>query len=285
MLTKMLRVSKKMPCPVCDKPDWCLLAQDGSAAICQRIQKGSVKICGDAGYLHLLTNQPIDRQCCSRQAIMEKQYESSDKDFTALQQQYYRQIKDEQIINLSQQIELSSHSLKRLGIGWAKEHRAWSFPMSDKDGMVRGIRLRSWHGGKWSVKGGREGLFIPTGQEHVYQLLVAEGPTDTAALLDLGFGVVGRPSARGGEALLLQLIQQVKPESVVVVADTDQVGVDGAEQFAKKTRLYVRQVKIISPPPNIKDMRAWKQLGATRKDILVAIDSAPLCGLIIEDSN
>ena len=47
---KMQRVSRKTPCPVCGKPDWCLVAEDGTAAICQRIKEGSVKSCGNAGY-------------------------------------------------------------------------------------------------------------------------------------------------------------------------------------------------------------------------------------------
>src|SRR5947208_3140679 len=45
-------VSASIPCPVCKKPDWCLVAPDGSAAICQRVE--SAKKCGEAGWLHLL---------------------------------------------------------------------------------------------------------------------------------------------------------------------------------------------------------------------------------------
>ena len=59
---KMPRVSKSNLCPICDKPDWCLAASDGSAAICARIDEGSVKKCGDAGYLHILTDRPKSQQ-------------------------------------------------------------------------------------------------------------------------------------------------------------------------------------------------------------------------------
>ena len=45
----MLRVNKKNLCPICGKPDWCLIDEDGSAAICQRISEGAKKKCGDAG--------------------------------------------------------------------------------------------------------------------------------------------------------------------------------------------------------------------------------------------
>jgi len=36
---KMIRVSRRQPCPICGKPDWCLMAEDGSAAICARIEE------------------------------------------------------------------------------------------------------------------------------------------------------------------------------------------------------------------------------------------------------
>ncbi|MHC4357133.1 MAG: DUF3854 domain-containing protein, partial [Planctomycetota bacterium] len=53
---RMLRVDKNHLCPICSKPDWCLIAKDGSAAICARIEDGSVKKCGDAGWLHMLSD-------------------------------------------------------------------------------------------------------------------------------------------------------------------------------------------------------------------------------------
>src|SRR5947208_2902513 len=46
------RVSRDRPCPVCERPDWCLIAADGSAAICARAE--SPKRCGEAGWLHQL---------------------------------------------------------------------------------------------------------------------------------------------------------------------------------------------------------------------------------------
>jgi hypothetical protein len=49
------RVSKRRPCPVCGKPDWCMyVGSDDSptAAICARIE--SPKRCGEGGWLHVL---------------------------------------------------------------------------------------------------------------------------------------------------------------------------------------------------------------------------------------
>jgi len=47
-----LRVNRRNPCPVCGKPDWCLLAPDGETAICARTE--SLKPAGTkgAGWIH-----------------------------------------------------------------------------------------------------------------------------------------------------------------------------------------------------------------------------------------
>ena len=59
-------------------------------------------------------------------------------------------------------------------------------------------------------------------------MLICEGPTDTAALLDMGFAnVVGRPSCTGGIKLLVELVCQRRSEEVVVVADGDEPGQGG----------------------------------------------------------
>ena len=46
------RVRCDRPCPICKQCDWCLLAVDGSVAICAWTE--SAKRCGEAGWLHRL---------------------------------------------------------------------------------------------------------------------------------------------------------------------------------------------------------------------------------------
>jgi len=54
--SKWVRVNRRSPCPVCGKPDWCLISRDGKTAICARI--GSEKPAGNkgAGWIHVLEN-------------------------------------------------------------------------------------------------------------------------------------------------------------------------------------------------------------------------------------
>ena len=53
---KWIRVTRRNRCPVCGKPDWCLISQDGKAAICARIESGKPVGNKGAGWLHTLDN-------------------------------------------------------------------------------------------------------------------------------------------------------------------------------------------------------------------------------------
>lgn len=50
----MIRVSKKNPCPVCGKPDWCMISPDGQSAICARVSSDKPVGNRGAGWLHRL---------------------------------------------------------------------------------------------------------------------------------------------------------------------------------------------------------------------------------------
>jgi hypothetical protein len=164
---------------------------------------------------------------------------------------------------------VSADSLDRLGIGWTG--RAWAFPMINPrhSDRVCGIRLRAPRGAKFSVKGGKEGVFVPVGLAGTGPLLLLEGPTDTAAALDLGFDAVGRPSCSGGARLIIAVIKKIKPTSVVVVADADGPGQRGAAALARAVLVHHRDVRIVTPP--VKDLREWLCRGATPQVVLDAI--------------
>jgi hypothetical protein len=178
---------------------------------------------------------------------------------------------------LAGELGVSAEALARLGIGWSERSGAWAFPMADAGRRVLGIRLRTELGRKFAVRGGREGLFIPDGLGSAGPLLIAEGPTDTAALLDLGFVAFGRPSCRGGRDLLLDLVRRWRPAEVVIVADNDagHQGRDGAVDLAGRLATHHRCVRVIAPPPGVKDSRAWVRSGVGREDVLREIRETP----------
>jgi 5S rRNA maturation endonuclease (ribonuclease M5) len=148
-------------------------------------------------------------------------------------------------------------------------------------GGVVGIRLRLASGRKLSVRGGHERLFVPSELTGSGPLLIAEGPTDTAALLDLGFDAIGRPNCSGGTRHVVDYLQLNGVHDVVVVADGDEPGRIGAEKLARILTAYVEDVRVIAPPAGIKDARQWKRMGATHDVITATIGNARWRPLVV----
>lgn len=261
------RVSRSDTCPICEKHDWCLVAADATAAICARTQ--SEKPVGNhgAGWLHRLVNDA--RRPMPRRRRIRSVPAKAAHDFGALAARYMTAVDHAALERLAQGLGASASSLRRLGVGWDGD--AYTFPMCDCGGRITGIRRRFPNGRKLSAKGGREGLFVPRDLAGDGLLLVCEGPTDTVALLDLGFDSVGRPSCRGGVRLLQGFC---KGRCAVVFADSDEPGRIGAWALARALRLSCASVKVIRPPNGVKDARDWVRRGATRRDVLRAIEAA-----------
>jgi len=287
--TEWQRVSKRRLCPVCERPDWCLYAGPDdapTAVLCARTE--SAKRCGDAGWLHVLRDDgpawPPWRRTITRAVKMMTDAQPNGSDKLAAEAAAAVVWCDKHANSLQQfatTLGLSAESLRRLSVGRLPRRQAWAFPMKSADGTLVGIRLRLSSGRKLSVKGGREGLFLPEGLQSGGRLLVCEGPTDTAALLDLGFSAVGRPSCSGGANHLIALAKQLRPDEIVIVADGDGPGQRGAETLADKLAAYVPAVRIVTPPAGVKDAREWKRNGATRADVRAAIDPAPIRRLTV----
>jgi phage/plasmid primase-like uncharacterized protein len=199
-----------------------------------------------------------------------------------LVKQYQSQLTEAALAKLANTLGLSTTSLRLLNVGWSAKHRAWTFPMRDARLQITGIRLRREDGSKLCVKGSKEGLFIPTTFANIASsdLLICEGATDVAALLDCGFrAVIGRPSCLGGVKLIVELCRARRVSEVVIFADNDLPGQRGAEKLARELSLYVPRLRVVTPPT--KDVRDWKRNGANRDDIERAIAGAALVSLAI----
>lgn len=268
---KMRRVNQNKPCSICGKCDWCLVAEDGSAAICARIENGSVKRCGDAGYLHILIDRHGSHRNRSQRSFAVRPNERPDRDFAALLEPYSRQITNQQLCDLSQRLGLSTQSLNRLRIGWDGE--AYTFPMSDSKGRIIGVRRRFPNDSKLSIKGGRTGLFVPTGLDSNEPLLVCEGPTDTAAALDLSFDALGRPNCNSRIEMTAKAARGRR--EIVIVGDNDEVGRVGAEKLADALAIHYPSVKMIYPPNEAKDLRQWLQGGLTSRELHQFVERTP----------
>jgi len=278
------RVSRRRPCPVCEKNDWCLFTGDDSAptaAICARVE--SEKQAGEGGWLHVLRTDGPTWAPWRRTihiAARQLQPEASALEIAKMGEAASLGTPEELLERLGDELGISASSLRHLTVGWLKGRKAWAFPMKIASGRIVGIRLRYPDGRKLSVRGGKEGLFLPDVQPGG-RLFICEGPTDTAALLDLGFQAIGRPSCSGGVKHILELTKNLKPVEVVIVADADGPGQRGAERLVAKLVVLAEAVRVITPPDKINDAREWKRFGATAEDVEAVIEAAPVKSLRI----
>lgn len=273
----MIRVRKDLLCPVCQKNSWCLVAEDGTAAICARVE--SPKPVGNkgAGWLHRLSDTPIEPRFRPKRRKVDQ---TPPPDFSKLVPQCEARLKD--MSKLCNRLGVSEESLRRLNVGW--NGKCYTFPMRDGWHRFVGIRLRS-RTGKFAVRGSKNALFWPigVGANSKNILFICEGPTDTAAMLDLGFDAIGRASCNTGKDYIIQAISDYDRQ-VVIMADKDEPkkrpdgsinypGIEGAMKLAEEIKPVVRSVRVIKPPKH-KDMRAWLQAGATKAKVMLLVDNA-----------
>jgi hypothetical protein len=200
--------------------------------------------------------------------------------FAAETERYLDNIKNYD--SLSKTLGVSQRSLERLQVG--HNGQGYTFPMRDGRENIIGIRVRG-EKSKWYVPGSRNGLFWP---ERVYSgsdwpLVICEGPTDCAALLDLEFDAIGRPSCSGGTEHVMEFLRG-KRRDVIIMSDNDEPkerpdgsvwfpGQEGAAKLAYQIKPFVRSVKICHPPAH-KDIRDWKTAGATKQVVMAIIKNA-----------
>jgi len=151
----------------------------------------------------------------------------------------------------------------------------------DERGEVVGTAIRYPDGEKDFVAGGKRGLITVwpvdpyAGTSPDDPLLLAEGASDTAALMGLGFDVVGLPSAQPGQKVLSMLAPLLGgvDRRLVIVADMGNAGRSGSENAAQALCACCKSVKIITPPNGAKDAREAVSAGATREDFMALIET------------
>ena len=271
-MTDWIRCRRSSPCPICGKPDGCSVSTDGTEVCCARVE--SDKLIGvpfHGGYIHKLTDDYITTPYTARK----KERPVPQAKMAELAITYQENARG--VTRLSAELGVSRRSLERLQIGWNGE--CYTFPMRNEHEVVIGIAIRSMDGKKWMVTGSHPGLYWPEGidADSRETLFLPEGSTDCAALLDLGFVTIGRPSNYGGGEILTAILKR-RRRHVVIVADHDEEkprpdgstwkpGMVGAKKLAGEIKAFATAVKIIKPS-NHKDVRAWYRDGMTRDALL-----------------
>ena len=261
-MSKWRRTDKGSPCPVCGKPDWCCVSEDKSAVICPRTEPGSKKYIEGSGYLHILKETSEWKRELSKPE--KKQLPEHNEVLAIMARKLARTINQERLVDLAENLDISTKTLQRLYVGYAGNQDAYSFPMLRSGNRLIGIRFRNLQGKKWAMRGSKQGLFIPKADGPAQKgLLICEGPTDTGCALDMGFDAVGRPSCNSKTDLI---VEYASGRHVAIIADADNVGLDGADRLSFALKQHCPEVVILVPPA--KDLRAWVDEGCTREDLL-----------------
>lgn len=272
-------VSKREPCPICGKVDWCCVSADGQAALCGRssdVPAGwrAIKKAKDGRTVY---SCGVQRGRTSRPAAARPVGEAP-RDYSALAERCRADLTEAQRAALARELGVRADALSDVGLGWLTaeglcelhagggdgwtcETGAYTVPERDGRGRVVGLSLRAPNGAKGYPCGARRGLVVPAGLADLGgPVLAVKGASDVAACLSLGLAGVGRPSNVGGSDEIAELLRE---REVLVVGERDErdggwPGRDGTVRVAGcLASAWRRPVSWTMPPAQAKDMRAW----------------------------
>ena len=256
MRSDWIRVTRQQPCPACKKNDWCTRSADGRVAICMRVR--SDKPTKNGGYIHRLGDgwSPPPRY------IRQRPRAKVQRDWPSLAAKCHAAMTDDGWRYLGDELGLGTEPLKAMQVGWDGSQSCHTFPMRNDAGDAVGIRTRH-QDGKRSVSGsdGHGLFFVPSMLESQY-LIVCEGPTDTAAIIDAGFkSVVGKPSCKLGDGYVVGIVRKLKPRGVLLIPDRDPPGLEGFSILANEILRVMpfESLDSLVPPTPLNDVRTWLQ--------------------------
>lgn len=289
-----VRASRRNPCPVCGRGDWCGVSSDGAVVHCMRVE--SANPCPSGGWFHFLKERPrrMPVRTGPKPPVRPRMF-NAELTMAGFRAEFEcpgegRDVFDS-LLEIARDLKMCAADVDRLNVGRSAFYGAWCFPMLDGVGRCVGIRLREYGTGrKWSVAGSRDGLFYDPAldaRETVSngvrgrEIVVVEGATDCAAGYALGLPCVGRSSCGTGAEQLKELCGRLNASRVTIVADNDaykfrpdgtpwKPGAEGAQALARKLG---RTYRIVTPPK--KDLREWLGAGLTAETFWMVADLQP----------
>lgn len=246
------RVSRQMPCPVCQRDKYCLVSDDGLWAICTKVNsKKEYKTYH--GWLHPLGQV----QYLSPKKIV-KSIEYS-RDIEYIRNFYKKTIfRYGAVIPLAEALNVSAQVLMDMGVGMDGCH--WCFPMFDGNKKLIGIKRRNGASQKWCEKGSRLGVYLHQSFDASFSSYITEGESDTAAMLTKGYNTVGRASESSCKEILKKLLINCPEVNIVPDNDPHGSGWRYARQLAEYLKQPGRKVNIYFHRGH-KDIREWINSG------------------------
>jgi len=270
---KWIRVTKGNPCPVCGHSKWCMISSDGAVCRCKHTSEGSYKTVegqDGPGYYHRLSGD------IKPPSVQPEIKPLTNDELNAIHRECQAVINESQLDELAGQLKVKTETLKRFKVGYSVANFAFCIPEVDHTGQLKGLQYRhETSGKKWCERGSKRGLYIPDDLTSG-ALLVCEGFSDTAAALDMGFSAIGRNNCSDHSPdLIMFLKQRSNNDKIVVVADSDKQGFNGAEKLADELLNYNLRANVLLLPPNFHDLREWYNSGGNRESVQELIDATP----------
>lgn len=265
-MTKNWRVvTKEHPCEICGKDHYCRVFDDGGIQ-CMRVPGGIPCKSGGWMYKDEVKSVPVFHH-------IGRPTPPPSIDAEAIWRKWHEATGGAQLDGLAKELGVEPEALEMIGAAWAEDRDAWAFPMKSGAGKIVGIRLRNSTGRKWAVCGSKQGLFVPDIQPTGKLAVIAEGPTDTAALLSIGMFAIGRPCCQGCMEEVRETLKRLNIYKVIIMADNDdpKVRPDGTtwqpgQEGALQLQDFLKFPSLLIVPP-VKDIRDWIKDGCTAEMI------------------
>ena len=268
-----VRASRAVPCWVCadlhKRQSWCLVDQLRGRCICPRVE--SSKRIGNAGWLHDRLAAAAAVPACY---IVQQRVADQAIDWMAEWRAACAAAAEQPLVSwLQETLSLSAAAVTSVEVGNRNGDAA--FLMTDSEGNATGLKLRTQSGKKLCALHSRLGVIrgkrfdpaLPT-------LVVTEGESDLMVAAAWGMNAVARVGCRSCESIIAKLAHGKR---VLIVADNDKAGLDGAAAL-RSACVTAQRIVVITPPPDTKDLRAWSLRGATRQDLQWRARQVQCCG-------
>jgi hypothetical protein len=260
----------KIKCPICGKPDWCMVHIDGKKVICPRVKSNVVmKKCG---FLHKV----FDNGYIGKARKHGKRKSNTCINWTSLARRYYRKghTRIDILQKLSDELNIPVDELRdKWRLGWDGD--AYTIPSYDGAKQMNGIMRRYPDGHKVWASRSRNGLFLPKLKSWEGNLFINEGWTDAAVMVNMGFRAIGRANCQTGLAYIKNLLYLNRGiGQVTIVGDNNpdnvhgNVGQRGMNRLAKDLYGGSYFLAVTEVPEKFKDMRQWRDGGATKEDVI-----------------
>lgn len=279
------RVTKKHPCPICGKPDWCCYTADGRVVLCMRTPNDHPSRGDAGGWVY-----KQDRASCAvapSTLYAERDDEHIPKNSVdSLLAEWQKNTTGIGLSAFARDLGVTRASLERLGCVWCAGQSCWAFPMRNAKGEPIGIRLRS-RTRKYSVCGSRTGLFFDPGAKASRVAWLTEGPTDTAAVLSIAPNalVVGRSDLLSAWKTLRAALSRLGVEEANICVDNelekvgrrDNPGRAGSMRLAEALGIPCRFISV----PGFKDIREYVRDGG-KMDFLKRLASGQKKAAVVQ---